>query len=117
MVGTARPQAIALEVPACLMPELAWAARSRPVPVASVSRHPVDACQRLLHQATRLWPLRGRVARSAPAVEEPRAGVMDVARTAVYARNLAATRGLRELASLCRELRPESEHCRRVCPR
>ena len=61
---------------------------------------PVDACQRLLHRAARLRSRRGELARSAPASGEPLAGVMDVARTAVYARNLAATRGLRELASL-----------------
>jgi hypothetical protein len=61
---------------------------------------PVDACQRLLHRAARLRSPRGELSRSAPASGEPLAGVMDVARTAVYARNLAATRGLRELASL-----------------
>jgi hypothetical protein len=61
---------------------------------------PVDAERRLLHQATRLSRRRRGVSHEAPSGVESVRGVMDVARTAVYARNLAATRGLRELPSL-----------------
>ena len=61
---------------------------------------PIDAERRLLHQAARLPLHRRGGPHEAPAGTESVRGVMDVARTAVYARNLAATRGLRELPSL-----------------
>jgi hypothetical protein len=61
---------------------------------------PVDAERRLLHLAGRLRLPRRSESHEAPAGTESVRGVMDVARTAVYACNLAATRGLRELPSL-----------------
>jgi hypothetical protein len=61
---------------------------------------PVDAGQQLLHQAARLPQPNLCDALGAPVPAQWPHGAIDVARTALYARNLAATRGLREASSL-----------------
>jgi len=59
---------------------------------------PVEAGRSLLHEAAASSP--DAVPLGQSSVGAPVRGVMDVVRTATYARNLAATRGLREMPAL-----------------